>query len=260
MQSAQNILKKYPPPFAQLERRALRQIAGAYMCNQDARDVLRSKGFQGPAHIVPFGADLDQFPFSEHTGGETLTIGYIGRLMPAKGLSVLIDALINIKHEKWKLLVVGDGEERVPAEKKLAAAGLLERAVFTGAVPYEQVPEYLKRMDIFVVPTLTTNKIREQFGRVIVEAMASGVPVIGSTCGAIPEVIGDAGIVYPERNSTSLANSLTGLLRIEELRKELAQRGRKRVEENYTWETAARGIYSLYRQVLNAKLAGETKS
>jgi glycosyltransferase involved in cell wall biosynthesis len=253
MQSAQNILKTYPPPFAYLEKRALRQIAAAYICNQDARKVLQAKGFRKPIRLVPFGVDLDLFPFSERTNREALTIGYVGRLMPAKGLALLADALVRLKDEKWRLVVVGDGVERVSVERKLSEAGLLKRVVFAGAVPYESVPRYFREMDILVVPTITTKKIREQFGRVIVEAMASGVPVIGSSCGAISEVIGDAGIIYPERDPVLLADALNRLLKDPQMRRRLAHDGRRRVEENYSWTTAAVGIFSLYDEVLTGK-------
>jgi glycosyltransferase involved in cell wall biosynthesis len=253
MQTAQNILKNYPPPFSFLEKRALSQVAAAYMCSVTVREVLETKGFQKPMRVVPFGVDLGMFCFREREPKEVLTIGYVGRLLPAKGLLVLADALAAIKNEKWRLLIVGDGEERENLERRLAEHNLLERAEFTGAVGYEKTPEYFQKIDALVVPTVTTKKIREQFGRVIVEAMASGVPVVGSTCGAIPEVIADAGIVFPENDSQALAAALKRLLRDGDLRKRLARAGRRRVEENYTWEKVARGIFSLYVEVLKEK-------
>src|SRR5204863_7711185 len=106
--------------------------------------------------------------------------------------------LTTLRDEQWKLLVVGDGSESESFTKQLGEAGLLDRTKFTGAVSYELTPEYFQEIDVLVIPTQTTERIREQFGRVIVEAMACGVPVIGSTCGAIPEVIGEAGLAFPE--------------------------------------------------------------
>ena len=105
-----------------------------------------------------------------------MTIGFVGRLIPAKGLSVLVEALREIKEQKWRLLIVGDGERREAIEKQLSLYGLLERTTFVGAVPYEETPKYFSEIDMLIVPTRTTKKIREQFGRVIVEAMSSGVP------------------------------------------------------------------------------------
>ena len=93
-----------------------------------------------------------------------------------------------------------------------------------------------------MIPTRTTKKIREQFGRVIVEAMACQIPVIGSTCGAIPEVIADAGLIFEENDANALAKQLRKLIADENLQKSLAIAGRKRVEENYTWERVAEKI------------------
>lgn len=252
MQTAQNILKKYPPPFSFLEKRAFRQVGAAYMCSETVREVLITKGFSKPMQLAPFGVDIEMFRPKENKidTNKIFTIGYIGRLLPAKGLMTLVDALVKIKSEKWRLLVVGDGPERQPMESKLAARGLLERCEFTGAVSYDETPEYFQKLDVLVVPTRTTKKIREQFGRVIVEAMACRVPVIGSTCGAIPEVIGDAGLVFPENDSEELAERLRQIIQDNKLRHDLAQAGGRRVEQNYTWERVAERIFDLYRRVL----------
>ena len=102
---------------------------------------------------------------------------------------------------------------------------------------------------MLVIPTETTKRIREQFGRVIVEAMASGVPVIGSTCGAIPEVIGDAGLVFREGDADALAAGLHQLLSDEGLRKRIAEAALARVGQ-YSWERVAEKTYELYCQVL----------
>lgn len=251
MQTAQNILKRYPPPFSFLERRALREVSAAYMCSETVREVLEAKGFRGPAKIAYFGVDVDVFRRAQWRRNEVFTIGFVGRLLPAKGLHVLVEALSGIRSNKWRLLVVGDGSERLANERKLAEYGLLDRCEFTGAVPYEQTPEYFQKLDVLVVPTITTNKIREQFGRVIVEAMAARVPVIGSTCGAIPEVIGDAGLVVPENDPAALAAELRRIMLDRDLQNRLAEAGARRVTENFTWEHAAEQIFSLYRTVLN---------
>jgi len=108
---------------------------------------------------------------------------------------------------------------------------------------------------MLVVPTQTTSRIREQFGRVLVEAMASGLPVIGSSCGAIPEVIDDAGLIVPEGNSAALAAALRRLLLDCALREELTRAGRRRVIEHYTWERVADKMHELYWQVLRNKKA-----
>ena len=254
MQTAQNILKNYPLPFSLLEKRAFRQVSAAYMCSETVREVLTAKGFQKPMEIVPFGVDLDLFkPAIERRPNEIFTIGYIGRLLAAKGLHVLIDALARVKTENWRLLIVGDGPEREATARRIAEHNLNDRCELVGAIPYDETPSYFQKLDVLVVPTITTKNIREQFGRVIVEAMSCHVPVVGSSCGAIPEVIGDAGIVVPENDSSALAAQLRRLINDRELRNNLAKAARKRVEKHYTWERVAEQIRSVYSQTLDGK-------
>lgn len=108
---------------------------------------------------------------------------------------------------------------------------------------------------MLVMPTQTTSRIREQFGRVLVEAMASGVPVIGSTSGAIPEVIAAAGLVVPEGDSRELAAAIERLLSNPDLRAQLARAGRERVERHYSWSRVADKTYELYRRILRSQVA-----
>jgi glycosyltransferase involved in cell wall biosynthesis len=261
MQANQNIHHNYPPPFNWLEQRAFRHVAAAYGCSESVCEVLRAKGFAKPAPVVPFGVDTEAFrprPARDERANQPLTIGYIGRMLPGKGLNVLAAALEKIKGEPWQLLVVGDGSEREAFEQRLREAGLHDRAEFTGAVNFALVPEYFQRLDIMVIPTETTKRVREQFGRVIVEAMASGVPVIGSTCGAIPEVIGDAGLVFPEGDAAALAESLRSLLGSAALRERLVLAGQARVEQ-YSWTQVAEKTYELFRRVLDNREKTATK-
>jgi glycosyltransferase involved in cell wall biosynthesis len=252
MQTNQNILHRYPPPFRWMERRAFRRISAAYACSESVVEVLRAKGFKKPAPIVPFGVNTEAFrPRARRSRkpGEPLTIGYIGRMLPGKGVLVLASALAKIADEPWKLLVVGDGSERESFEKQLAEAGLTQRAEFTGAVSYASMPKQFQRLDLMVIPTETTKRIREQFGRVIVEAMASRIPVIGSSCGAIPEVIGNAGLVFPERDADALAAALRQMLNDESLRERIEIAGLERVKQ-YSWDEVANKTYALYRDAL----------
>jgi glycosyltransferase involved in cell wall biosynthesis len=255
----QNIFHRYPPPFNWFERRALNQAAAAYGCSETVRELLIAKGFSKPARVIPFGVNVDEYtPRALHRiDGESLTIAFVGRMLPAKGLNILAQALAKVQSENWKLLVVGDGEQREPFAQKLRELNLLERAQFMGAITYDQMPQFFQQMDLLVLPTQTTKRVREQFGRVIIEAMASGVSVIGSTCGAIPEVIGDAGLVVPEGDAEALASAIQRLLSGDRLREQLALAGRKRVERDYSWEQVASQMYELFRDVLRPAVATE---
>jgi glycosyltransferase involved in cell wall biosynthesis len=252
LQACQNIYRKYPLPFDLLERRAMRRATAAHVCSESVREVLCAKGFKKPVANIPFGVDLDVFvpPDSPREERDPLTIGYFGRMLPGKGLNILATALAKLSSERWDLLVVGDGPERANFEQALAENGLLNRARFTGAISYENVPPMYHEIDFLVMPTETTARIREQFGRVLVEAMASNVPVIGSTCGAIPEVIGDAGLVFPERNVDALAGAIRQLLTDGALRTRLAEKGRLRVQQNYSWDVVATKTHEFFQQVL----------
>jgi glycosyltransferase involved in cell wall biosynthesis len=109
---------------------------------------------------------------------------------------------------------------------------------------------FWRAIDVLVVPSLTTRNWAEQFGRVVVEAMANDVPVIGSDSGAIPEVIGDAGLVVPEGDAEALAGALERLRGDAGLRARLVQAGRRRVREAYGYDVVVRGTVQLYEDVL----------
>jgi glycosyltransferase involved in cell wall biosynthesis len=260
MQACQNIFRNYPVPFRWFERRALRRVAAAHVCSETVREVLVAKGFRKPVAIIPFGVNTEAFSrdrMAERDPNQPLTIGFVGRMLPGKGLNVLSQALELLASEKWNLLVVGEGPERASFERSLATRGLLDRARFTGAVSYEQVPEFFKQIDLLVMPTETTERIREQFGRVLIEAMAGCIPVIGSTCGAIPEVIADAGLVFPEGDAPALAEAMRRMLCDAELRERCAMLGKARVEENYSWDVVARKTFDFFTQVLTGATAGD---
>lgn len=255
LQACQNIYKNYPLPFNWFERRALKRATAAHVCSETVRDVLCAKGFTKPVAIVPFGVDTQAFApraIANRSEG-TPTIGFVGRMLRGKGLNILAEALAMLASEEWNLLLVGDGPDRAGFARALADCGLLARARFTGAVSYDQVPKLYHEIDLIVMTTETTDRIREQFGRVLVEAMASGVPVIGSTCGAIPEVIGDAGLVFPERDASALAAAIKRVLSDAGLRERLAIKGRERVEQNYSWDVVAEKTFEFFQELLREK-------
>jgi len=258
LQTAQNIYRQYPPPFRWSEKHAFRRVDAAYACSETTREVMRSKGFEKPMAIIPFGVDTRMFasaPATNRTANEPLTVAYVGRMLPGKGLNILAEALPQLRSTNWKLLVVGDGPERPAFERQLRELGVIDRVQFVGAISYDDVPATFKQIDMLVMPTQTTSRIREQFGRVLVEAMASGVPVIGSTSGAIPEVIAEAGLVVPEGSAGELAGAIEKLLSNPALRAQLARAGRERVEEYYSWDCVAEKTYEFYRRILKNQVA-----
>ncbi len=127
-------------------------------------------------------------------------IGYLGRFVEEKGIDVLTTALGRIQNG-WRALLVGGGPNQAQLESW--AADSRDRARVVTGVAHDQVPAHLAAMDVLVAPSLTTPRWREQFGRMLTEAMACGVPVVASDSGEIPHVVGGAGIITPEGDTAA---------------------------------------------------------
>lgn len=247
----QNLERHYPFPFSWLEAQVLRLADGAIAGGQEAAAILRRKGFAGPLFVIPqFGVDPDAFAFRQAEPPATpFVIGYVGRLVEEKGLLLLVQALAGLGGH-WSLRVLGEGPMQQPMQTQAQRLDIASRIEFRGTVPSSAVPGFYHGLHALVLPSLTTWRWKEQFGRVLIEAMACGVPVVGSSSGEIPQVIGDAGLVFPEGDGEALRQKLRLLMENSTLRRELARRGRERVLEHYTHERVAEDTLRAYRQVL----------
>ena len=187
-------------------------------------------------NLVPFGAA----PFAREPGEAVL--GYVGRLVESKGLATLAKALGKLKDLAWHFHVIGTGDYRATFERLLADAGIAGRVTFHGFTPHLQTPEFLSSFDLLVVPSETQTNWKEQFGRVIVEAMACGTPVVGSNSGEIPVLIraSSGGMIFPERDAAALSDCIRRLIERPELRRQMAESGKKWVGESATLEVVAR--------------------
>lgn len=259
--TAQNLRKRYPVPFRWFERWALRTAAGVSACNVEAARIVEAKGFAGRARVIPLGVDLQRFrPAADGarraddagsgsgSGGAgapgTITVGFLGRLVPEKGLLVLLDALA--RDPRLRLRVGGTGPLGAELPSLAAAAGVGGRVDLLGAIDPGDIPEFLRSLDVLAVPSLPTPSWTEQFGRVAVEAMACGVPVVSSDAGALPDVVGGAGIVVPGGDAAALADALAEAAgpRAAELRASGAVRA-----EECSWAAVGRDYLDLYRAV-----------
>jgi glycosyltransferase involved in cell wall biosynthesis len=248
-----NLFRRLPPPFCWFERYNLSHAKHAVAGNRDAAEVLRRKGYTGPLSIIPqFGVDEQLFrPMPHRNGrqGEGMLVGYVGRLVPQKGVSDLVEAMAGLP-PSVHLLMVGRGALEPHLRQRAEELGLSQRIEFAGHVPSSDVPDLLRHLDVLVLPSRTTPTWKEQFGRVLVEAMACGVPVLGSDSGEIPHVIGEAGLLFPEGNVTTLRKQLGQLADDAELREALGQRGRERVLAHYTHERVVQAYLDVYREML----------
>lgn len=254
--SAQNIFKNYPPPFSLVERFVHRTSRFCFPVSGTVSDVLAAKKTRALRTVCPLPVDPAIY-FPRETGSgvqlkesHEVVIGYVGRLVESKGLATLAAALARIPHLGWRLHVVGTGDFRPAFERLLKEGEVLDRVTFHGFIPHLKTPEYLSAMDLLVVPSETRPNWKEQFGRVIVEAMACGTPVVGSDSGEIPVLIhaGGGGIVFPEANAPALAESLRRMIELPALRQELAGRGRAWVSETATLDVVARRMAGAMEQ------------
>jgi glycosyltransferase involved in cell wall biosynthesis len=251
----QNLYRTYPPPFRQMELYNYKHASFALAGNRDAQDILRRKGFQGPIRIIPqFGFDTGIYRRSEprpaRVADAAFTLGYLGRLVENKGLALLVEALANLP-EYCRLVLIGNGPMQHTLGAQALQLGVSERITFKPGVPTYEVPTQLQQMDVLVLPSLSRPNWKEQFGRVLAEAMACETPVIGSNSGEIPHVIGEAGLVFTEGNVQELAMCVRRLLDDPGLYATLASRGRQRVLEQYTQEHIARQTYEVYLEMMD---------
>jgi glycosyltransferase involved in cell wall biosynthesis len=225
---------------------------------------MKRKGFDGSATILPLGIDSSLYSpdvrssslrESWKASNNDIVIGYLGRLVEEKGLDTLLDALARIPPSlSWQLVVVGSGPNERSFDDKARRFGLTPKIERVGYVSHDSAPKYLASFDILVVPSETQSSWKEQFGRVIIEALACGTPVIGSDSGEIPNLIKDTegGLIFAERNPEALANCLRTLMHNPEKRRTLAERGRRVVHRDYTLSTLANQFATAIGQSVSA--------
>ena len=270
--SWQNLLRRYPPPFNLMERYVLDHTDALLVGNSESVKVWERKGYTGPIHLIPqFGVDpaiYYRHPrptrqgrisiFKQRTARPptqpALVIGYVGRLVEEKGLEILLHAASRLTGP-WTLQILGSGPDRERLEKMTQWLGIAPRVTFDQKIPSTHLPHYFSGLDVLVLPSLTRPNWKEQFGRVLIEAMACDVVTVGARTGAIPEVIGDAGVTFAEGNVAELQIQLQQLIDNVALREELRQKGRQRVKDYYTQAAIAKNTVKVYRQIL-----GETIS
>ncbi len=179
-------------------------------------------------------------------------IGYAGGLLPEKGVDLLLRACAGLRGD-WRLHLAGSGDEQDTLQSLAAELGVAGKVHWTGRLPSAQMPGFYRRLDALAVPSRTTPAWKEQFGRVLIEAMACAVPVIGSDSGEIPRVIGEAGLVFPEGDAEALRAHLQRLHDDPAERVRLAQAGRARVLERYTMARIAAETVAHYKEIAGSR-------
>ena len=244
-----------------IERRVFRETDRAFPLSVNAGKILTQRGYTGQQIPFPNGVDVRHFYKMDVSKKKDLlqlsdcfVVGYVGRLLQMKGIDTLLEALAHLvsqdKTRTYKLLIVGQGEDKPSFQKTAETLGISGHIVWIDAVPPEEVAAYINCMDTLVLPSRTTTGWVEFFGRVLIEGMACEVPVVGSDSGEIPHVIDSAGLIFPEGNIKALAERIHRIAHDTSLQNDLIARGLNRVKD-FTWETIAEQTYQAYQELLD---------
>ncbi len=258
----QNIDKRYPPPFSWCERYVADRADGLVVFGQTMRAVARSHGFvPRRTRVIPIGVDTVRFAPNPAARARiraalgwddgTPVVGFVGRFVPEKGVELLTE-ILGARRQPWRAVFVGRG----PLDRALRqwAAPYGDRVAIATTVGHDEVPDWLNAMDVLCAPSQSTRRWREQFGRMLIEAFAVGLPVLASDSGEIPYVVGDAGLVLPERDAAAWATTLDALLRDVPRRTALGHDARARAVSTFDWRVVARHHTHFFEQVIDGSI------
>jgi glycosyltransferase involved in cell wall biosynthesis len=237
--------------FLTMQKRVSRRISNIITVSEcSKRDIGRE--FRLPAdrfHVVPNGINTDYFyPLGGVKRADHQILVTNSADTPLKGLRYLLQAVADIRRKREiRVVVIGTPKKDGVIERLIADLSLGDTVRFTGRIAYEEFARYYAEATMAVIPSLY-----EGFGMPAGEAMACGVPVISTSGGALPEVVGDAGILVPPGDATALRDAITALLDDPERRRSLGEAGLARVRHSLTWRHAAQKTVEVYREAIDA--------
>lgn len=244
--TAQNIDKRFPPPFAQWEVSALARLDGLYPCSNQAASVAVGKGFRGPVQVLPLGVSTAFTPGEQDLSVGPMRILLVGRLVPEKGVLDAVHAVASLSHPV-ELVFVGEGPE-LESARSLAT----RRGVDARFLPWQSadgLAEEYRAAHVLLAPSKATTTWTEQFGRMVAEAQACGAVPEGYSSGSLPEVVGGAGVLVPEGDVDALALALDALLEDSDRWVMLRSAGLA-VAEQRRWPAVAAGQIQLYTEAV----------
>ncbi len=258
-ETEQNLNRRLPPPFETFRRYTLKHANFLIGRSKEAVQVAKAKGYSGPSCTIPNAVDtqlfrpMDRLESRRELGWdpELFVVGYIGRLVERKGLRDLVEAL-KLCPAGIAVAFVGDGELQDWLSSQAELPELAGRILCVPGKPLGELPVVMNALDVLALPSRTVPTWKEQFGRVIIEANACAIPVIGSDSGAIPEVIEDGGIIFPEGNIQELAAAMTGFHADRDRCTRLGQAGYQQVMAKFTWQRVAERMGEIYRTLAGA--------
>ncbi|HAV10118.1 MAG TPA: hypothetical protein DCX22_00635 [Dehalococcoidia bacterium] len=235
-------------------KRMLPRLKGKIAVSKPAMEYI-SRYLPSEYQIIPNGIEIDRFSPEGNKREEFLdgkiNILFVGRLEKRKGVGQLIESCGELKNRfsNFRLIIVGPGTRLRPGyEAQVESLGLKDHVVFTDWVSTEDLPSYYRTADIFCSPATTG----ESFGIILLEAMASGKPIVATDISGYASVVthGQEGLLVPVKDTKGLASALLTLIEDKSLREQFGMRGRITAEK-YSWDKVSARVMDLYKQILN---------
>lgn len=244
-----------------VKREVFRNADAVLPCCEMGRKALELEGAPSEKiRVVPMGVDVGEYaprPKCDRLmrdlgidSGDFVVL-YAGRLVWEKGVYQLADAASLLRSvPRLKVILAGSGPEEDGLRTRISRSGVDGVVRLIGKMPPSSMPDLLSIADVVAVPSIATRKWQEQFGAILIEAMACGRPVVAGDSGAIPEVVGDAGILVRQGDFVALSEAVRGLYENPELRAEIGDRGTARARTLYANEVVAEQIAEVYDGLL----------
>ncbi len=245
--TAMSLTEAYPFMARLRRRRTLNRATAVLGANSIATGLVRAEHPTLPGTSIP-RLGLPVPPALSVEPHAPLAIGFVGRLVPEKGLDVLFRACIKL-YGKWTLTVAGTGPDQERLEALAEQIGIASRVTWLGGIARSELVNVWPRIDCLVAPSRTSPGWVETYPSQVLEAMSHGVVVVVSDSGALPESVGKAGLIFPEGQPEGLTDALTRLLEDAALRGRLAAEGRRRVIAEYVDDAIARKTLAFWETV-----------
>jgi glycosyltransferase involved in cell wall biosynthesis len=231
--------------------RSIRSARGFIGINRLALELLQRERAGLLSAVIPLHGVSVPVQGRPRGTRRSFDIGFIGRLVPERGLDLLIRATARLRGD-WSLTVVGTGPMQQELEALAEKVGIGSRVRWLGGMPRSWLESVWPTLDCVVLPARTTQRWVEPVGQALLDAMAQGLPVIGTESGVLPEIIGDAGIVVGEDDPDVLGLALERLQTMPDEQARLGTAGRRRVMSEYVDDAIARRTLAFWRQVTGA--------
>lgn len=240
--------KRYHQMIAPLLRVVWRRAAALVANSRGLRDLARTFAPDLDVQIIPNGVDAARFFPGQRPPGPARLLT-VGRVVHQKGVDLTLRALAGLRDLEWTFEVVGDGPQRAALQDLARELGIADRVTFAGWKPNTDLPDLYRRADLFVFPSR-----HEGMPNVVLEAMASGLPVVASAIAGNEELVlpEQTGLLVPPGDVEALRLALRRLVPDADLRARLGAAGRDRVEREFSWRATAQAYLVLLERAVGA--------